>query len=449
MEPYLEVRLLANADDASRDRLPFTSVGDHLMPGASDTESPDLDARALAAENVALTEELHRVKAREARLERLALHDPLTGLLNRLAFTEALETELARAERGSYPVALVVLDVDLFKQVNDLFGHAVGDEVLRGVAERLAHGMRPGDLCGRLGGDEFALGLVDTTAEIAESILSRLRMAISSLELGPAQHYLSLSAGVAEFPRHGVHVTELWSRADAAMYRAKTSGRDRYCVTSAEECAPPFGDQGMIERQRLNVRNAVEALARAVEARNGFTHLHSHAVALYAVSLARALGLDAERVELVRAGAVLHDVGKIGVPEEILWKDGPLTEGEFLLMRHHSEVGQEILLGAGLPEIADWVAHLHERFDGGGYPAGLLAEAIPLESRILKVADALDAMTSTRVYRETLGAEEALAELRRGAGTEFDPRVVATLLGLVRSGDLELRRAASPTTGTT
>jgi len=115
------------ADDASRDRLPFTSVGDHLMPGASDTESPDLDARALAAENVALTEELHRVKAREARLERLALHDPLTGLLNCLAFTEALETELARAERGSYPVALVVLDVDLFKQVNDLFGHAVGE----------------------------------------------------------------------------------------------------------------------------------------------------------------------------------------------------------------------------------------------------------------------------------------------------------------------------------
>jgi len=419
------------------------------MPAASDTESSDLDARALAAENRALTEELRRVKARETRLERLALQDPLTGLLDRLAFTEALEKELARAKRGNYPVALVVLDVDLFKQVNDLFGHAVGDEVLRGVAERMAHGVRPGDLCGRLGGDEFALGLADATAEMAEPILARLRVAISVLELGPAQHYLSLSAGVAEFPRHGVHVTELWSRADAAMYRAKTSGRDRYCVTSAEECAPPFGDQGMIERQRLNVRNAVEALARAVEARNGFTHLHSHAVALYAVSLARALDLDAERVELVRAGAVLHDVGKIGVPEEILWKAGTLTEAEFLLMRHHSEVGQDILLGAGLPEIADWVAHLHERFDGGGYPNGLSGEAIPLESRVLKVADALDAMMSTRLYRESLGAEEALAELRRGAGTEFDPRVVSGLLGLVRSGGLELRGPASPARGTT
>jgi putative nucleotidyltransferase with HDIG domain len=166
--------------------------------------------------------------------------------------------------------------------------------------------------------------------------------------------------------------------------------------------------------------------------------LHSHAVASYAVSLARALGMDGEHVELVRRSGVLHDVGKIGVPDAVLWKKGTLDADEMALMRRHSATGHDILLGAGLPEIAEWVGHLHERFDGGGYPDGLHGEAIPLESRLLAVVDAFDAMTSPRLYRRPLEVEDALSELEDGAGRQFDGDLVSGFVELVRGGGVEL-----------
>ena len=299
--------------------------------------------------------------------------------------------------------------------------------------------MRPGDVCGRAGGDEFVLGLARTTGAVAEAILERLRSTVGSIELGPRRQTLSFSAGIAEFPRDGVHLSDLWGRADAAMYRAKATGRHRSYVSSAGADDSGFDDGDLVERHRLNVQNSVTALARAVDARNGYTHLHSHAVTAYAIALAEALGADEARLERVREAGVLHDVGAIGIPDGILWKPQPLTPEETELVRRHSAIGRDILLGAGLVEIAHWIAHLHERFDGSGYPDGLAGEEIPLESRLLFVADALDAMMSPRPHRAPLGAEDALAELRRGAGTQFDPAVVACLLGLVRTGVLELR----------
>jgi HD-GYP domain-containing protein (c-di-GMP phosphodiesterase class II) len=158
------------------------------------------------------------------------------------------------------------------------------------------------------------------------------------------------------------------------------------------------------------------------------------------VALARALGLREERVDLLRRAGVLHDVGKIGVPDGILWKEGPLDAEEVRVMRRHSSIGHDILVGAGFPEIAAWVASLHERFDGRGYPDRLQGNAIPLESRLLTVVDAFDAMTSPRLYREPLAVDAALGELESGAGSQFDPALVARFVELVRSGELEPRQ---------
>jgi len=383
--------------------------------------------------------ELERVTAQRDDLARQALRDPLTGSFNRQALADGLGTQLSLAEREGHSVALVALDIDFFKHVNDLCGHAVGDEVLRIVADHLAFAVRPGDVSARVGGDEFTLVLARADAQLAIQVLERIEHAVGELRLTPEQPPLSFSAGIAEFPRDSAELGELMERADEALFWAKARGRHRACVyASRQETQLPteLGARGCHERY---LQNTVEALARAVDARNGYTHLHSHAVAAYAVALAEGLGLEKEHVELVRRAAVLHHVGKIGVPDAVLWKEGPLDSDEVTLMRRHSSTGRDILLGAGLPDIARWVGHLHERVDGDGYPDGLTGDEIPFESRLLAVADAFDAMTCRRLYREPLAVEDALYELESGSRAQFDEELVARFVALVRAGALERR----------
>jgi diguanylate cyclase (GGDEF)-like protein len=381
----------------------------------------------------------HEARAHHHDLEREALRDPLTDLLNRRALAEQLAVELARAERGRYPVTLVALDIDFFKQINDLCGHPVGDQVLQALAQRLASGVRPADHCARVGGDEFMLVLVDAGAKRAREVLERIERTVTALEFGPGQPALSFSAGVAEFPAHGARLSALMERADSALLRAKAQGRHRICTSSSADARQMSSTHSPAERHQLYLQNTVDALARAVDARNGYTHLHSHAVATYAVALAAALGMDDERIELIRRAGVLHDVGKIGVPDAVLWKEGPLDPEEIALIRRHSGTGHDILLGAGLPEIARWVGALHERLDGGGYPDGLAGDQIPLESRLLAVVDAFDAMTCPRLYREPLPLADALDELESGAGRQFDHDLASRFVALVRGGEIEVR----------
>ncbi len=360
-----------------------------------------------------------------------ALKDPLTGLLNHRAFQERLAEELNRAGRAGHPVSVVALDLDDFKSINDAHGHAAGDEALRTVAAALRDELRAGDLCGRVGGDEFTLALIGADVGTADLAVDRIRARIAAGGQG-----LTLSAGIVSYPRHATAQDELLRLADGAMYWAKSNGKARTFVYSDTIDLARSAEEAAERNLRAGLVNTVHALARAVDAKDGYTHSHSQRVARYAAELGRALGLSETEREKLRSAGVLHDVGKIGIPDAILLKPGKLDAAEFAVMRRHSELGRDIIAGAGLEEIATWVLHLHERFDGRGYPEGLEGEEIPLASRILHCADALEAMTSSRIYRPGMPLERALEEIENGAGSQFDPRVAATLVALVRTGDL-------------
>ena len=345
----------------------------------------------------------HDVHRRE--LQHASRTDPLTGCLNRRGFQERLDAELARARRGGTQLALVVLDLDKFKDVNDRRGHAAGDEILCWVAARLREELRTEDMVGRLGGDEFALVLTGSDPYAAvERVLDALD------ERAPA------SAGVAIFPADGADQEELHRVADASLYERK-HGRTQAQVDPARELS------------------WAAALAAAVDERMAVQHEHSNAVAALAGAIGRRLGWDEAGIGRLRLAAMLHDVGKVRVPDEILRKPGPLDDEEWREMARHPVVGAEIVARVeGLEPIGPWIRHSHERIDGAGYPDGLAGEAIPMASRILLVADAYDAMTSDRSYRRAMSAEDAIAELDQNAGTQFDAVCVEALKAELAAG---------------
>ncbi|MDO9357063.1 MAG: diguanylate cyclase, partial [Solirubrobacteraceae bacterium] len=324
--------------------------------------------------------------------------------------------------------------VDKFKEVNDAYGHAAGDEGLRQLADVMREHLRPGDLCGRVGGDEFCIALIDADSLEAERVIERLRQQIIQTEAGPAKTRFTISAGIAEFPTHGLGRDEIMKCADGAMYWAKTSGRNRTCIYTSESASAMSPEEQATRAAAQGLINTVHALASAVDAKDGYTSMHSQRVGIYAAALAEHFGMAPDEIETVRAAGVLHDVGKIGISDAVLQKPGKLTDEEWSIMRSHSVLGRDIIAGAGMDTIADYVLHLHERYDGNGYPDGLAGEEIPLPSRILHVADMLEAMTSSRVYRPRLGTETALEELRRVRGTQIDPDVADAMLLLIESG---------------
>jgi diguanylate cyclase (GGDEF)-like protein len=374
-------------------------------------------------------------------LEELALSDPLTGLPNKRAFNDRLEAELGRAAREYYPVSVVAMDLDKFKQINDTWGHAVGDEALKKLAGALQETLRAGDLCGRLGGDEFMLALVRADAPTAEKVMQRIKDAVAPLEVGPGRQKLKFSAGIAEFPRHSTDMEQLVNQADAALYWGKAHGRDRWHIYSAEAgealgSSDTGGPNDGVKRR--NMLATLQQLAKAVDAKNRYTTDHSDRVCAYAVALGKSLKLHADRVERIRTAALLHDVGKIGVPTPVLLKEAPLNLDDLDQLARHSELGHAMIAGAGMPEEARIVFHVHERWDGGGFPDKLAGEKIPIESRIIGAADALDRATRPTAHRRLRPLREALAELEFAAGTKLDPDVCARMLSMVRGGEIEV-----------
>ncbi|HET6945221.1 MAG TPA: diguanylate cyclase [Gaiellaceae bacterium] len=349
----------------------------------------------------------------------LALTDPLTGLGNHRHFHERLQRAIAKAEREGEPLSLCLVDIDDFKQINDRHGHPLGDRVLGQVASRL----RQGGESFRLGGDEFAVLLPKLDQQEAVAVALSIVERVAGTEVDEVGR-VTVSAGVATYPVQGVGRDELIRLSDSALYWAKEDGKNR-----ARSYEPTLVELERLERlagggDRTARYRAAAGLARTVDGRDAYTGEHSERVAELAARIARRLDLDETDVELVRLAGSLHDVGKLAIPEEILRKPGELNDTERLVLQRHPQIGHRMLENLGAEPIADWVLHHHERWDGSGYPHRLHGEEIPFGSRIIFVADAYDAMTSERVYRDALSPEEALEELSRCAGTQFDPAVV-------------------------
>jgi diguanylate cyclase (GGDEF)-like protein len=333
--------------------------------------------------------------------------DPLTGCLNRRGFEERAIAEISRSWRGAGEGAVLLLDLDHFKEVNDRHGHAAGDELLRWVVQTLGASVRLQDAIGRLGGDEFAVLMTDIDGPSAVESAARISRRLA--ERAPC------TLGVATFPADGTELEELMRQADGRLY-ASRYGRAHRGRTSPDE--------------RLSW---AATLAHAVDMRMNASHEHSRSVAEHAVAIARGLGWEEQELGLLRIAAMLHDVGKVTVPDSVLCKPGRLTAQEFELIKGHSVAGAELVARIdGLEPIVPWIRHSHESFDGSGYPDGLAGEEIPQASRIMLVADAFDAITSSRPYRAALPVEHACGELRRNAGTQFDPECVSALLAALR-----------------
>jgi diguanylate cyclase (GGDEF)-like protein len=364
------------------------------------------------------------------RLSEMAITDPLTGLRNHRAFHEDVARELQRAGRTGVPLALVLLDVDGLKAVNDTQGHQAGDERLQALAEAIRVTGRGSDVAYRVGGDEFAVILPDARTWGALEFAQRLRAATQAgTDAGGS---FTATAGISEALTLRSK-DELVREADLALIGAKRIHQD--VVIYGPDLAPA-ADRGA-EGDVHHTRTLASALARAVDAKDSYTRSHCQTVSQLCGLIGAELGFDSAGLTRLRLAGLLHDVGKIGVPDEILNKPAKLTEDEYEQMKRHSLLGYDIVEAADMAVEARWVRHHHERFDGGGYPDGLAGEEIPLESRVILVADAFEAMTSDRPYRQAPGQSFAIVELGRNAGTQFDPAVVEALTCvLARAGEI-------------
>jgi diguanylate cyclase (GGDEF)-like protein/putative nucleotidyltransferase with HDIG domain len=361
----------------------------------------------------------------------LSTVDPLTRLNNDRYFAERLEQEVNRAVRQRRPLSLMVLGLDGLAEVRARGEGRAADRRLLALAEHLARHRRTMDVACRLPGDEVAVILPDAQGLAAFLVAERLR---SSLAAADGAERRTLSIGVASFPDQSSSGEALAADAARALAWARRHGGDRAFLYDREVAESLEAE----ERERRATDEAflttVYALAAAVDARDPTTRHHSRSVARVAALLARQLGLSAPRAEEVRLAGLLHDVGKIGVSDHVLRKPGPLSDEEWVEMREHPAIGHRILSGTRLEVIRPWVLHHHERVDGAGYPHGLIGTEIPFESRIIAVADALDTMLGDRPYRAALEPQDAMAELDRCSGTQFDAAVVEALRKLIERG---------------
>ncbi|HEY5625452.1 MAG TPA: HD domain-containing phosphohydrolase [Dehalococcoidia bacterium] len=374
-----------------------------------------------------------------------AATDPLTGLGNHRAFHKHLQERVEVARESGSSLGLIVMDLDGFKQVNDTQGHQAGDEVLRAVAKALEE-VAGKENSYRYGGDELAIIVPDADRAAATDMALRIRGAVADVavegELG-----VTASVGVAVFPKSASNAKEIVYRADMAMYSAKATGKNRVTVWASSlaehlDGVAPLGEEN--GRQHADV---VASLISALSAKDPQTKDHAERCSWYTGELAVELGLSESEVNVLRVASLLHDIGKLVVPDEVLLKPGPLNATEMKRMKRHPTDGANTL--SNVPTAANAVPvilHHHERFDGTGYPHGLSGDDIPIGARILLVADAFDAMTEDRPYRKAMPVADAIAELKRFSGTQFDPTVVEAFLAvLTRSGRVPAEAAHGET----
>ncbi len=398
-----------------------------------------------------------------------ATMDRLTQVSNRGNVLSGLLHEIERAVRHQRPLSVAFVDIDHFKEINDTYGHHVGDEVLREVALLFRDNIRVTDVIGRYGGEEFMIILPESMPEEAAEVAEKLRLLVQRREFqvdAPTPLRVTISVGIAGGQGSTLRPETLIQWADQAMYVAKSLGRNQtYVFREPDEDArvvgAPISRAGRaraIEVAAVARRAAELALTEVIDPLPHYRGKPSSLIATIALAMARDLALPAQEIERIRIASLLHDIGKIAVPEHILEKPAPLDDAEWSFVRQHPRIGQLILdESGGLRESGKIILHHHERFSGHGYPHGLRGRQIPLGSRIVAIADAYDAMVRDRPYKSAISHDQALNELRRCAGTQFDPDLVAVFLrhytngapipddGLLTVRDPAAAGASSPT----
>jgi len=394
------------------------AVGRKLHDSAYRSEDVDL-IMTMATEAGVVMENAQLYAAAKMR----ANTDELTGLFNHRYFHERLEEEITRGLRFGATFSLIFLDLDLFKRYNDIHGHLAGDEVLKQVGQSIRGALRAVDMAFRYGGDEFAVILPSASSEDAYRVAERIHKSIEQA-MSSRRALLTCSAGIASWPTDGVMREALIQCADLALYEAKRWG-NRTCLSSdAVDSKIPELRAGSETKER--VLSTIYALAATVDARDHHTFGHSRRVSNYATALGQAIGLPPERIAILRTAGLLHDIGKIGISDELLNKTTLLNEEDWEPMHSHPALGISILKHInGLAGCLPGIQYHHERYDGTGYPSGLNGDNIPLDARIIAIADAYEAMTSPRPYRKgELTHKQALEELEHNAGTQLDPELV-------------------------
>jgi len=345
-------------------------------------------------------------KKAEQKIKYLAMHDTLTGIHNRTYFEEHIR-QLEMEQR--FPLALIICDVDGLKLVNDTMGHKVGDEILLTVTSIIKKCLRKDDRIARIGGDEFAILLPYKDNTSVETICNRIQNAVDQYNQLNTGIPLSISLGFSVKDDESTSIDELFKEADYNMYQQKLFSTQR------------------------NRSTLVKTLMEVLVEKNYITEGHADRLQYLVTALAKSIGLSESRQADLRLFGQFYDIGKIGIPDSILLKPGPLTPEEAAEMMRHSEIGHRIALSAqDLYSIANWILYHHEWWNGEGYPLGFKGEKIPLECRILAIADAYDAMTSSRPYRKAMSHEEAIAELKRCSGTQFDPELVNKFIKVLK-----------------
>ena len=385
------------------------------------------------------------------RLKQISLKDPHTGLYNRSYLDEAIEAELARTKRYAHPLAVIMLDIDYFKSVNDLYGYKFGDLVLKQFAHKIKKIVRRYDTVVRFGGEEFVVVCPGMERSKALCLAQRLLDRLYLRNFGDTKHSvkLKLSVAVTSYPEDSVTKgAGLINLADQILEKAKQLGGNRVYSSSdvqnnryavPEDQTRHAGVNYLREKIQKLIRQAnqssieaIFAFAKTLELKDHYTGEHVENTVKYVTAIATALNLPQEEIELVRQASILHDLGKIGITENILKKKSKLTRREFKEIKKHPQIGADILRPIQyLHNLIPYIFYHHERWDGKGYPGGIKGEEIPMGARIIAIADVYQALTSDRPYRKAYPKNEAVRIIKNGSGTRFDPRIVAAFLKIL------------------